>query len=272
MVMLYTKREHGFLPVEVSGEGWGRTYRVCSPGGVREYDGLKSFLVSLYGFDPKIGHDRYFGVGKWRRALRGSGRIRDLFNRRPEGIDLATRALEVEKLARKAVGSTCQRYGYSFEDFLQEVYKGILIRNAGKCPWDPRKASFGNYVTMIVGCVFSNYHKAQKRKRGRERTGYLCVEGRQMVEKDVAEVACDESGVDSERSDFEYREVLEDVLLWMGEREDAESAVGALSMEVLPLYAIGMKRGEIASEMGISKAVVGKCLAHIREVILEWGG
>lgn len=63
----------------------------------------------------------------------------------------------------KGFGSKIRASGYSFEDVLQEVYKGLLVRNRGKCPFDPAKSSFGHYVWMVAECVIRNHHRYAQR-------------------------------------------------------------------------------------------------------------
>ena len=54
------------------------------------------------------------------------------------------------------------------DDVLQEVYKGILIRNKGKCPFDEKKSAFSTYVVMVSRCVTINYiNKAKKKHKER---------------------------------------------------------------------------------------------------------
>jgi hypothetical protein len=60
------------------------------------------------------------------------------------------------------------RHGYDPEEVLQEVYRGLLVRNKGKCPFDARKSSFGHYVHMVSECILNNYHRKQSRHREKE--------------------------------------------------------------------------------------------------------
>jgi hypothetical protein len=85
------------------------------------------------------------------------------------GIDLSLRGNEVRKLFY-AGGFTgvLLREGIDPDEFLQEVYKGILARNRGTCPWDVKKSSFGHYVHIIIRCVLSNYLRRERLRDSRE--------------------------------------------------------------------------------------------------------
>lgn len=86
------------------------------------------------------------------------------------GIDLAVRGIEVRKLLYAGFGYRMSRGGYDPEEVLQEVYRGLLVRNRGKCPFDVRKSSFGHYVHMVIECVLSNYHRRESRRRASEQS------------------------------------------------------------------------------------------------------
>lgn len=85
------------------------------------------------------------------------------------GIDLSLRGHEVRKLFY-AGGFTgvLTREGIDPEEFLQEVYRGLLARNRGACPWDHRKSSFGHYVHIVIRCVLSNYLRRERLRDSRE--------------------------------------------------------------------------------------------------------
>lgn len=85
------------------------------------------------------------------------------------GIDLAVRGHEVRKLFY-AGGFTgvLNREGIDPDEFLQEVYRGLLARNKGTCPWDAKKSSFGHYVHIVIRCVLSNYLRRERLRGTRE--------------------------------------------------------------------------------------------------------
>lgn len=74
-----------------------------------------------------------------------------------KGIDLSQRHNEVRKIFLKHCSKMCFDNKCDPEDVLQEVYKGIIIRNNGKCPFDKGKSAFSTYVVMVSKCVTINY-------------------------------------------------------------------------------------------------------------------
>lgn len=129
---------------------------------------------SLRQFWKSLGRSAPVSVRRYLRPRGGDGNLLELFAE-PEpprlGIDLAARGHEVRKLMWAGFGHKILRAGYDPEDVLQEVFRGILARNIGKCPWDARKSSFGHYVHMVIGCVLTNYHRKQQSVRGSEVIG-----------------------------------------------------------------------------------------------------
>lgn len=89
----------------------------------------------------------------------------------PLGVDLEKRHHEVKKLFLKHCAKMCHDNNCDVDDVLQEVYKGILIRNKGKCPFNPKKSSFSTYVVMVAKCVSINYINKTKKKTERESYG-----------------------------------------------------------------------------------------------------
>ena len=87
--------------------------------------------------------------------------------RRAKGIDLSQRHNEVKKIFLKHCSKMCLDNGCDPEDVLQEVYKGIIIRNSGKCPFDESKSAFSTYVVMVSKCVTINHvNKIRKKTDG----------------------------------------------------------------------------------------------------------
>lgn len=81
------------------------------------------------------------------------------------GIDLNVFSEDIKKLFFSQFGSMVTKLGFDPEDVLQEVYRGILVRNEGS-PFNPAKAKFSTYVVMVCRCVVSNYiTKHQKAKK-----------------------------------------------------------------------------------------------------------
>jgi len=185
------------------------------------------------------------------------------------GIDLGRRHNEVAKLLFAGFGPRIFGMGFDPDDVLQEVYKGILIRNRGRCAFDPRKASFGHYVHMVCGCVLSNYQRAQGRVRRFEQVGIAGF----APDGDWQADGIDLSNLPDPKA---VTDGMADALIWedfltalRGSREgrphDRDVAVS-----IVPLVRQGLGRKEIAAIMGLHRAVVSKALSLLRRVALVW--
>jgi len=94
------------------------------------------------------------------------------------GIDLAVRGVEVRKLFYAAFARGLVKDGYDPEEALQEVYRGLLARNLGTCPFNVAKSSFGHYVHIVTRCVLANYIRKEKRRTMHESNeSQLCAPG-----------------------------------------------------------------------------------------------
>lgn len=171
------------------------------------------------------------------------------------GIDLARRGHEVRKLLFAGFRGKMMSRGYDPEDVLQEVYRGLLTRNAGTCPWDGRKATFGYYVHMVINCVLTNYHRKMERRQDRE---YI------EVGDVVGGLESGEWGPEDAVADRMARESLDG---WLRMEGGAESA---LARELLPLVVAGMKRRDLVRMTGRSEGAVAKALAWLRAASKRW--
>lgn len=146
--------------------------------------------------DPKIPFNRYFRVGRY-SELPPSQDIFSLFSpvstqivvSRPKGIDLAKRGHEVRKLFYAGFAHRIIAMGYDPEDMLQELYRGLLVRNNGKCPFDAEKSTFGHYVHMVCECLIRNYAKRWGRVYGAEQYGVKSKNG-EIIDVGSSEVIC----------------------------------------------------------------------------------
>jgi len=186
------------------------------------------------------------------------------------GIDLAKRGHEVAKLMYAGFARRILRAGYDPEDVLQEVYRGILARNIGKCPFDVRKSSFGHYVHMVIGCVLSNFHRREQRRMDREKVGVMSYTDDGWRNVDVAEANIGESKTAAPQFEVEM-DHAQDSLLDFLEPENPKAREFILARQVLPLVRLGMSRKEIAAEIGVSRSTVSKVLAFIKSGAREWG-
>lgn len=280
--MLYTRREHGSLPVTQRVDGSGQTwYRVHAPGGLEEYPSVRQLLMALHGGrDSGLSWDRYFRLGRYgtdpRPRVDLAGLFRRARSRSVRGIDLDQRGVEVAKLLNSSLGSAIRGYGYDFNDVLQEVYAGILVRNEGRSAWDPRRASFGYYVTMVCLSVFRNYHKREARRRGRERVGLYTMQDSEWSTTDAGEKAAVDPWGDLGSYLLEVEESIEDLSEFILERQDAYRNDSALYQDaeiaraILPLVYQGHRRRDIAETLDLSGPAVGRALSYLRKVAHEW--
>jgi len=177
------------------------------------------------------------------------------------GIDLDKRWHEVTKLLFAGFGPQIFASGWDSDDVLQEVYRGILARNRGKCPWDERKSSFGHYVHMVIRCILSNYARKQRRIRAMEQVGVKEWSGGELKDVDVADSKAARAKVKGHGSE----EVEGDLRTLLETHRGAEMAV-----KVLPLLHAGYTRAEIARRLGLSRAGVAKAVERLREIARRW--
>jgi len=163
--------------------------------------------------------------------------------------------------------------GYEPEDVLQEVYKGLLVRNSGTCAWDPAKSSFGHYVHMVAGCILSNYHRKVSRQRSVEQIGIIGYEDGQAVSMDVAD-ACGKTQFNGGGSSVQVHDpiLMRDFITYIKEQSTTkkDQALEATALRILPMVIEGYERGEIAQSLSISKATVSRALVFLRQTIGNW--
>jgi hypothetical protein len=156
--------------------------------------------------------------------------------------------------------------GYDPEDVLQEVYKGLLVRNAGKCPWDPAKSSFGHYVHMVCGCILSNYHRKQYRIREVEQLGISSP----IEEGGWADVASNTT-VPALPTSMQVDALLREEVASLTNYLKAGSSIeGRLAAQILPLIVQGMSRQDMAPALGVSRTAITRAYAHLRTQTLDW--
>lgn len=172
------------------------------------------------------------------------------------GIDLAGRGLEVRKILFAGFGRQMAVWGYDPEDVLQEVYLGLMARNAGRCPWDGKKSSWGHYVHMVCSCILSNYSRKKRRIASVEQVGVLGVGGEDV---EVGGVAV--GGVESDV------EVMTDLNVYLKASLNDPSA----AVRVLPYVKAGYGKREMGV-MGIPEDVVDRGVRDLREGVRDWAG
>jgi hypothetical protein len=167
------------------------------------------------------------------------------------GIDLVARGHEVRKLFFAGFGHRVIRHGYDPEEVLQEVYRGLLVRNKGKCPFDARKSSFGHYVHMVSECILNNYHRKQSRHREKEIKALDMPRGSSSGSGSDRELT--EEGVLDRVGSLSSVESSSDLAIVLMERRlrlaVSEGVIGgrqaALAAEVLPYLAADASLGRV---------------------------
>ena len=180
------------------------------------------------------------------------------------GIDLVNRSHEVRKLLFAGFGKRIIAMGYEPDDVLQDVYRGLLARNKGKCPWDARKASFGHYVHMVCGCILSNYHRRYNRINSREQAGTMDYRDGARVLVDVAE-----SSLPQFKAEQSYSMEREGLINRIEEILCEELDEPYLALTCLPYVLEGRGRREVSKIIGIREGLCGAAINEIKRVSLE---
>jgi hypothetical protein len=237
--------------------------------------------------DPKVTFDRYFRRGSHRRPEpqvtldtltlfspsitieRAQPQIKTsvaLTISVAPGIDLAKRGHEVRKLFYAGFGRRVIKYGYDPDDVLQEIYKGLLVRNLGKCPFDPTKSSFGHYVHMVCGCIVSNYRRRYSRLSRNEQFGVMTVDGT------VEDVSCADLAIEApEQEDIAEMASVSASLTDMVRREAYIRDMDPMVAEgCVALLMKGYRKSEIATAIDQHPNLVARNLRMIREVATVW--
>lgn len=300
--VLFARSEHGSFPIRVIPQCQGRrTFEVLSANVVRARYTSAYHLIAALTLNPRhrFTFDQYFGRKEAHPSffLPHGGSTLDLFapvqpTARPIrtqqvaltvgepvlGIDLRARGHEVRKLLFAGFGSRIMRSGYDPEEVLQEVYRGILTRNGGKCPFDVRKSSFGHYVHMVCECVLNNYHRREARRREVEQVGMsapaalredagLCgtVDAAVVAERMGSTLA---SGTPSSQDGMD--EALRRLGGHIHKKRQAGIALDTMSVQIAELLVGGMNRREIAGKIGIPQSRVTTAINLLREHVLDW--
>lgn len=274
----FARYEHGGHEVLRVDQG----FVVRWPGGPKVYPNARQTIMALVNqgrnsptptYDPNMSFDRYFRKGRYARSFQGGPDVFEIFSRpAPKpivlGIDLARRGHEVRKLFFAGFARRVIRMGYEPEDVLQELYKALLVRNEGKCPFDPRKSSFSHYVHMVCGCVLSNYRRRYGRLERHEVFGMSNMEGE--VE-DVASFALKDDRANTEESSSidSLRESIRDQVRDRARKMGLEVDLASACVDYLEE---GRKIQEIASISGSPMSLVSKTVRLVRSTAREISG
>lgn len=264
--VLYSKYKHGSLPVDLANGAYNVTR---SDGSQVTFTSKRSLISSFYdGRDNHIPFDRYFKLGRYAPPARSQPvlTIPEMFGAftsvritgitPPLGIDLSERGREVAKLFYAGFGQRVYREGFDPDDVLQEVYKGILSRNGGKCPFDPRKASFSHYVYMVTHCVISNYRRQVEKCQGRE-----IVVG--LKEELVREP-------DGKEDCHAPVSALMDLQGWLLRNRHGDVPEIDLAIRMLPHLYAGQYLKDIAALLEVPLTHINKAMAYLRTYARTW--
>jgi len=162
--------------------------------------------------------------------------------------------------------------GYDPEDVLQEVFRGLLARNQGTCPFDPRKSSFGHYVYMVCSCVLSNYHRKQNRVRQFEQCGLPTYQDGHMVYDDASQAnTATHAAQPTITSELVlFVEAADDLVDYILDHPQGGTAEARLAVRVLPLLIEGVSRAQMAARLEVGVYAVGHAIAYLRRVAREW--
>jgi len=88
---------------------------------------------------------------------------------RGPGVDLADDAQRglIERIFWARYSKRVEAAGLDPNDVLQRVFLSILVRNAGRRPFDPALSTLSNYAWMVLDSVTKN--EADKARRARAR-------------------------------------------------------------------------------------------------------
>ena len=187
---------------------------------------------------------------------------------RPPGIDLAARNGEVAKLLYAGFHGWILSSGYEFEDVLQEVYRKILVSNAGRSPWSPQKSTFGHYVHMVCRSALSNFHRKARRVSSREQLGVksLGPDGTWQV-MDVAEgrstLLADPGGVPTDNPVLDLQAYI--LAGPLCRHPDAP-----LAARLVPYIQQGHTLKDSAHLLGVDRPLVSRAMKILREAATGW--
>ena len=275
----YEHGSHRVLVNTVGDYGSGRVKREITveyPSGSQSYGSFRCFVRGVVGKSVEgLTFERYFRTSRkkyssteyvdWGELLVDSGRssVSSPTVVNPtvvQGIDLSAKYKDIEKLMYSGYGKVIHYNGYDPEDVLQEIYRGILARNSGTCPFDESKSSFGHYVHMVIGCILNNYHRKRNKWKENECRAKGYSEDGDYGELDSGSVAyvedgyCDDVGYDRARE--ELRVECERTI---------DSDLGLYVSPVLDLLSLGHTQTSIGEQLGLSRAKVSKVVKALRE-------
>lgn len=159
------------------------------------------------------------------------------------GIDVGKHKEDIKNLFYKRQGQKLTKTGVDTEEVLQEVYKGLLIRNRGSCPFDPEKSAMSTYIVMVVDCITMNYMNKFNRTSDRFLVG---------VEDDVAS-----------SYNASYEEDPSDAIFL----QEIRASFSGVLLKVYDALMNGLKKAHISREYGWEIRLVNKYVKQVREKV-----
>ena len=159
------------------------------------------------------------------------------------GIDIDKHKNDIKNLFYKRQGQKLMKTGVNAEEVLQEVYKGLLIRNRGSCPFDPEKSAMSTYIVMVVDCITMNYMNKFNRIQSRFIAG---------VEDDVAS-----------SYNASYEDDPSDAIFL----EEVRASFSGVLLTVYDALMNGLKKAHISREFGWEIRIVNKYVKQVREKV-----
>lgn len=268
----YEHGSHRVLVNNISDYGSGRVRRditVEYPTGSLQYRSFKGMLREVVGKATSgLTFDRYFRtddeVGDPIFADWGDLLVDDRVEEEPVGIDLSSKHRDIKRLMYSGYGKVIHYNGYDPDDVLQEIYRGILARNNGKCPFDESKSSFGHYVHMVIGCILSNYHRKRNKWKENECKAKGYDEDGNYGEIDCGQLAMVEEGY---CEDVSYDRAKEELLIHCTSRVKKDMV--CYLRPVLELLSLGHTQTHIGKQLNLSRAIVNKIVKKLRESASE---
>ena len=252
---MYTKREHGSRLVRLKKKGQKVVFEMEG----EEYLSAYQFFSTLYGKKTRMSFQQYF---RWTNDAQPEfDPIAELHRVSTAhlGIDLENRSHEVRKLFYAGFGRQCYAAGYDPEDVLQEIYRGILARNKGICPFDASKSSFGHYVHMVCGCIVANYHRKMNKLKEREQVGIMGFdENGNKAFVDVSSAAI-EDYYTSPQNATEEEVARKSLAKFIREH-------GKNLEPILDMLLLGMSRKEISESLQVEPKEISARIKRVRQL------
>lgn len=215
----------------------------------------KNEVLKHLGVYGRYSWERYFRLGRY--APKEKEVLFDLLEEFEEGIDLSKKAEDVKKLLYAGFGAWMLSSGYDPEEVLQEVYKGILIRNQGKCPWRADKSKFGYYVHMVCRGVLYNWHRKKARVKQHEKVGVRLYD-------DEVDIGSSNLGFEEpEEVDLDF--AVMDLLKVIPEGPDT-----FMVRRILPYVSKGYSNSEIAKKLGLKSKDVDTARTALQGYAEVW--